>query len=48
MTGEAFASFLSLPERDYRVMNDMILGDAPESGWIVEQLQRTEALVNRT
>lgn len=35
-------------ERGYRAMNDMILGDAPEFGWVVEQLQRMETVVNRT
>ena len=33
-------------ERDYRAMRDMILGDVPEFAWIMDRLQRLEALVN--
>ena len=33
-------------ERDYAAMRGMILGDAPEFGWILEQLERAEAAIN--
>ena len=33
-------------ERDYADMQTMIVGDAPEFGWIVEQLQAAEAAIN--
>ena len=35
-------------ERDYRAMQDMILGDAPAFEWIVDQLHHAEATINRT
>ena len=34
-------------ERDYRAMRDMILGDAPAFGWIVDRLRNAEATANR-
>ncbi|MCY4396397.1 MAG: nucleotidyl transferase AbiEii/AbiGii toxin family protein [Rhodospirillaceae bacterium] len=34
-------------ERDYRAMRDMILGDAPAFGWIVDRLRDAEAEANR-
>ena len=33
-------------ERDYRAMQGMILGDVPAFGWVVEQLQHTEAIIS--
>ena len=39
---------LTVIERDYRAMQGMILGDVPDFGWIMEQLQRAEAAINRT
>ena len=33
-------------EQDYVAMRGMILGDAPNFGWVVEQLQRAEAAIN--
>ncbi|MDE0407179.1 MAG: nucleotidyl transferase AbiEii/AbiGii toxin family protein [Alphaproteobacteria bacterium] len=38
---------LSAVERDYRAMRDMILGDAPAFGWIVDRLQDAEVAANR-
>ena len=35
-------------ERDYRAMQDMILGDAPAFEWIVGRLRHAEATINRT
>lgn len=34
-------------ERDYRAMRDMILGDAPDFSWIMEQLRHTETAINQ-
>ena len=34
-------------ERDYRAMCDMILGEAPAFGWIVERLRHAEAEATR-
>ena len=34
-------------ERDYGAMQGMILGDVPEFGWGMEQLQRAEAAINQ-
>ena len=34
-------------ERDYRVMRDMILGDAPAFGWILDRLRYAETETNR-
>ena len=36
-----------LIERDYAAMQGMILGDVPEFGWVMEQLQRAETEINR-
>lgn len=33
-------------ERDYRAMEGMILGEPPAFGWIIEQIQHAEAVVN--
>ena len=35
-------------KRDYEAMQGMILGDVPDFGWIVEQLQYAESSINRT
>ena len=35
-------------EADYSAMRDMILGDPPDFGWIMEQLQYAEATINGT
>lgn len=34
-------------ERDYGAMQGMILGNVPEFGWVLEQLQHAEAALNR-
>ena len=33
-------------ERDYRAMQGMILGEAPDIGWVTDQLRVAEAAVN--
>ena len=33
-------------ERDYRAMQGMILGDAPDFGWVTDQLRYAEAPIN--
>ena len=35
-------------ERDYGAMHGMVLGEAPEFGWVMEQLRRAEVAINRT
>ena len=35
-------------ERDYSAMQGMILGDVPDFGWVMEQLQHAEAAINGT
>lgn len=35
-------------ERDYAEMREMIFGDAPDFGWIMEQLEIAEAAINNT
>ncbi len=40
------AELLTVIERDYRAMDGMILGQSPEFGWILEQIQHAEAVVN--
>ena len=35
-------------ERDYGAMQGMILGDVPDFGWVMEQLQYAEAAINGT
>ena len=35
-------------DADYGAMRDMILGDVPDFGWIMEQLQYAESTVNGT
>ena len=42
------AELHTLIERDYSAMQDMILGDVPEFGWVMEQLQHAEAAINGT
>ncbi len=37
----------SVIERDYRAIQGMILGDVPDFGWLIEQLQIAEAVINR-
>ena len=34
-------------ERDYKAMRDMILGEPPKFSWVIEQIQRAEAAINR-
>ena len=36
----------SVIERDYRAMQDMVLGDVPDFGWIMEQLKLAEEAIN--
>lgn len=38
----------SVIERDYRNMQGMILGDIPDIGWLMEQLQYAESTINRS
>lgn len=33
-------------ERDYAEMQEMLLGDAPDFGWIMEQLEYAESIIN--
>ena len=35
-------------ERDYRAMQSMILGEIPDFGWIMGQLERAESVINGT
>jgi hypothetical protein len=35
-------------ERDYRAMQGMILGEAPDFGWVMDQLRQAEAAINGT
>ena len=35
-------------ERDYRAMEGMVLGDVPDFGWIMEQLEHAEYAINTT
>ena len=42
------AELRTVIERDYGAMQSMILGDVPDFGWVMEQLQRAEAAINRT
>ena len=37
---------LAVIERDYRAMQGMILGETPDFGWIMEQLERAESVIN--
>lgn len=37
---------VTVVERDYRAMDGMILGESPEFGWIIEQIQHAEAVIN--
>ena len=40
------AELRTVIERDYGAMQSMILGEVPEFGWVMEQLQRAEAAIN--
>ena len=40
------AELLTVIEHDYRAMEGMILGESPEFGWIIEQIQHAEAVIN--
>ncbi len=40
------AELLAVIEHDYRAMEGMILGESPEFGWIIEQIQHAEAVSN--
>jgi len=42
------AELRTVIERDYRAMQGMVLGEAPDFGWVTEQLRIAEAAVNRT
>lgn len=41
------AELRAVIERDYGAMSDMILGEAPDFGWIVKRLRHVETVVNR-
>lgn len=34
-------------ERDYEQMQEMLFGDAPDFGWIMEQLEYAESIINK-
>lgn len=34
-------------ERDYAKMQEMLFGDAPDFGWIMEQLEYAESTINK-
>lgn len=40
------AELHTLIERDYRAMQGMILGEAPDFGWVTDQLRYAEAAIN--
>ena len=40
------AKLRAVIDRDYGAMQGMILGEAPDFGWIVDQLRRAEAAIN--
>ena len=40
------AELRTVIERDYRAMEGMLLGDGPDFGWVMEQLQHAEAKIN--
>ena len=42
------AELRTVIERDYRAMQGMILGEAPDFGWVTDQLRIAEAAVNGT
>ena len=42
------AGLATVIERDYSAMQGMILGDVPDFGWVMEQLQYAEAEINGT
>lgn len=41
------AGLRAVIEQDYRAMQGMILGEAPDFGWIMDQLRHAEAAINR-
>ena len=40
------AELRTVIERDYRAMEGMLVGDTPDFGWVMEQLQHAEAKIN--
>ena len=42
------AELRAVIERDYRAMQGMILGEAPDFGWVTDQLRVAEATINGT
>ena len=40
------AELHTLIERDYRAMQGMILGEAPDFGWVTDQIRYAEAAIN--
>lgn len=42
------AKLRTVIERDYRAMRGMIVGEAPDFGWVMDQLRVAEATVNGT
>ena len=42
------AELRTVIKRDYQAMQGMVLGEAPDFGWVTEQLRVAEAAVNRT
>ena len=40
------AELRTVIEGDYRAMQGMILGDAPDFAWVIEQLRHAEAAIN--
>ena len=42
------AELLTAIARNYGAMQGMILGDVPQFGWVIDQIQHAEDLINRT
>ncbi len=42
------AELRTVIEQDYRAMQGMILGEAPDFGWVTDQLRQAEAVINGT
>ncbi len=42
------AELRTVIEQDYRAMQGMILGEAPDFGWVTDQLRQAEAAINGT
>ncbi len=42
------AGLRAVIEQDYRAMQGMILGEAPDFGWVTDQLRHAEAAINGT